>query len=377
MAFLCDSDGTRKNLHPISMRKAAKRICHELKLFELEERNIRRWYTHWLAFQRLPCETPSKVTLNSYQRYTQQDKVGPTTKPTKSELVLESRHAVPKIKKKLLFDLQNNPHETNPLYNSLTIALENAFVDYLRYDPRGKEFMKIVGNEADFSRGPVNLPVESMPNTLDYRWTQIVGNQPFEIKRGDYPLNQDGTYQPHPTNKNTEKTSSDDGLHAIATAMMYVANSRQGIADIANAQPKVYFTRLTNGVTLPSYVNLVENESVMSHVLKLKTENDPQYQDILQRAKDGYEIIFVVSQIDAPPLVIPICRANNSDANMGVLLKDSNIKKPIIIDVSERPIRERRIDDNYFCKNLGLSTYCSILSPPPQCRNQSFVNLNT
>jgi hypothetical protein len=64
------------------------------------------------------------------KRYSQEDMCGPTTKLSKAELAEESRSAVPRAKQ-ILSQLQNNPHETNPLFNSLTVVHHSALIDYL------------------------------------------------------------------------------------------------------------------------------------------------------------------------------------------------------------------------------------------------------
>jgi hypothetical protein len=69
MASLCDYDGALKVWDPLSQRKASIQISEELKLLEISQRTIRRWYTHWLAFKRLPCETPTKVCLDHLETF--------------------------------------------------------------------------------------------------------------------------------------------------------------------------------------------------------------------------------------------------------------------------------------------------------------------
>jgi hypothetical protein len=81
----------------------------------------------------------------------------------------------------------------------------------------------------------------------------------------------------------------------------------------------------------------------------LKDINDPQYTQILQKPKDGYELVFGVQQINSVPLVIPFCRADCDDAKLSFLIADINIKKPLLFDLSERIIQARVDAVDLFC----------------------------
>jgi hypothetical protein len=285
------------------------------------------------------------------QRFSQSESAESSNKPSKAEATAETRNAVPRVKT-LLKGLQMNMHDSNPLYNSLSFALERALVDYLVYHAKGKEAMKQVGTDANFSIGRVNLPEGFIPNTADPYWTSAVGNPPYEIVRDDFPLKiDDNSYLPHPKGVAGRgagnMTVPDNGIGALAAAMDRSTASHSG--HVVIPQHSVYFTRLSAGVKDASYVDLVETETILSHVKKLRDINDPQYTQILQKPIQGSELVFSIQQINSVPRVIPICRADCNDAKLSFLIADVNIKKPLLFDLQERIILARVDALDLFC----------------------------
>ncbi len=85
-------------------------------------------------------------------------------------------------------------------------------------------------------------------------------------------------------------------------------------------QSKVYFTRKSNGVNDASYVNLLESDTLLAHVKKLKTIQDPQFMQILKKPEEGNELVFIAQQIDSVPLVIPFSRADNDKSKLSIFI---------------------------------------------------------
>ena len=50
----------------MSIRRAAEHVSAQMQLLSVSKRTIHRWYSHWLAFNMLPCETP-KTYLKSHR----------------------------------------------------------------------------------------------------------------------------------------------------------------------------------------------------------------------------------------------------------------------------------------------------------------------
>jgi hypothetical protein len=105
------------------------------------------------------------------------------------------------------------------------------------YHKNGKEVMKKIGTDASFSIGRVNHPAGFIPNTADPYWMSAVGNPPYEIVRGDFPLNNDdSSYLPHPKGGGVggrgggadNLTVFDNGIGALAAAMDRSTASHSG-----------------------------------------------------------------------------------------------------------------------------------------------------
>jgi hypothetical protein len=289
------------------------------------------------------------------KRYSQEDMCGPTTKLSKAELAEESRSAVPRAKQ-LLSQLQNNPHETNPLFNSLTVVHHSALIDYLVYDNRGKNVIRRLGNNANFSQGPVNLPTDFIPDTSSPIWKQAVVHEPYDIIRDRFPLKQDGTYQSHPkppASVSTVIPDADIGMKEVATLINRAFDTHLAtkVLDTVNEPLRVFFTRISNGVSTPSAVPLDKSQTIFDHALKLKTLEDSQYQSILKNAKLGKEIVFCIPQISKTLLHVPFNRAKDDDYKMASLLKDADVQRPIIIDIDERDkvLQVPASDEDLFC----------------------------
>ena len=216
--------------------------------------------------------------------------------------------------------------------------------------------MRRLGNNANFSQGPVDLPPGFIPDTSGPIWRQYVAHEPYDIIRSRFPLNQDGTYQSHPklpTSVSTAIPDADIGLKEVATLINRALDARQTtkVLDTVNEPLRVFFTRISNGVDTPSAVPLEETETILDHALKLKTLKDSQYQRILKRAKLDNEIVFCIPQISKTPLHVPFNRAKDDDYKMALLLKDKDVQRPIIIDIAERAVLQvpESDEDLFFC----------------------------
>jgi hypothetical protein len=114
----------------------------------------------------------------------------------------------------------------------------------------------------------------------------------FALKTGALKANR-SLYE---TGEETGKAAViDNGVSALAAAMVRNTAVKPGYAVVPEL--RVYFTRISAGITDASYVNLIETETILRHVLKLKNSDDPQNTQILKKLSKASKLCLAFRKL--------------------------------------------------------------------------------